>query len=379
MDFDWTQQQNELYDRIFSFAQQHLHTPEPALTAPAQRRIWQLCGGQGLPGLCIPETYGGAGLDALSTARALEAFGRGCEDMGLVFAIAAHLLACALPIAVYGSPEMKERLLPHLCAGTLIGANAITEHEAGSDVFALKTVAHQQEHMYRLSGQKSFVTNGPLADLFLVYASTNPRHGYMGISAFVLEKETDGLEVGEPIQKMGLTSAQAAVVTLRDCPVPERNLLGTKGQGATIFKHAMQWERACLFAAYVGLMERQLERTTEHARTRQQFGKPLSYNQSIAHRIVDMKLRLEAARLLLYRACWALDQGKDATLEISLAKVAVSEAALQSSLDALHIYGSAGYTTATGLEQMVRDSIPGTIFSGTSEMQRDIIARNIGL
>lgn len=379
MDFDWTKQQNELYDRIFSFAQQHLSTPEQEPTAHTRRYAWQLCGEQGLPGLCIPEAYGGAGLDALSTARALEAFGRGCEDMGLVFAVSAHLLACALPLAAYGSTAMKERLLPQLCSGTLIGANAITEHEAGSDVFALKTVAHQQEGMYCLRGQKSFVTNGPLADIFLVYASTNPRHGYMGISAFILEKGTAGLEVSEPISKMGLHSAQAAVVTLRDCLLPEHNLLGTKGEGAAIFKHSMQWERSCLFAAYIGMMERQFERTTEHARTRQQFSKPLSYNQAITHRIVDMKLRLEAARLLLYRACWLLDQDRDATLEISLAKVAVSEAALQSSLDALHIHGSAGYTSATGLECMVRDSIPGTIFSGTSEMQRDIIARNIGL
>jgi L-prolyl-PCP dehydrogenase len=173
MDFCWTNAHHELYDRILEFA--HNISRAPRSISSQDRDIWQQCGEKGLTGLCVPGAYGGLGLDALSTACALEAFGCGCEDMGLVFAIAAHLLACAMPLVEFGNAEQKAKLLPRLCSGTWIGANAITERDAGSDVFALKTSAYQSGTDYVLTGQKSYVTNGPLADVFIVYASTNPK------------------------------------------------------------------------------------------------------------------------------------------------------------------------------------------------------------
>jgi alkylation response protein AidB-like acyl-CoA dehydrogenase len=379
MDFSWTQEQDEIYHAILRGTQDRLNTDPVSLSQSWTRAQWRLCGEMGLPGLNLPEIVGGKGYDALTTARAIEAFGYACENMGLVFSVAAHLFACATPIAEYGSETLKANVLPGLSSGKLIGANAITERDAGSDVFALQARAIRDGDSYILKGEKSYVSNGPMADVFVVYAVTNPAHGYLGISAFVLEKETPGLIIGKPFQKMGLTSTPACEIFFEACRVPADHRLGEEGQGARIFQHSMQWERSCLFASYIGQMQRQLERSLAYARERRQFGKPLGRHQAVAHRLADMKLRLEAARLLLYRACWLLDQGKDANMEISLAKLAISEAAVQGGLDAIHIHGSQGIASEYGIEQMLRDAIPGTLFSGTAEMQRDIIAGELRL
>lgn len=379
MDFSWTQEQDEIYSRILSLVQNKLHKSDMKPDQFWTRTQWLLCGDLKLLGLSVPEGYGGCGYDALTTARAIEAFGRGCEDMGLVFSVSAHLFACAMPIAEYGNEETRTRTLPGFCSGMLIGANAITEENAGSDVFALTTRAIRDGDMYVLNGQKSYVSNGPVADLFIVYATTNPAHGYLGMTGFVVERDTPGLVIGEPFRKMGLTSTPGCQISFEDCRIPIANRLGREGQGAQVFKQSMQWERACLFAAYIGQMERQLEQTITYAKGRRQFGKPLGKHQAIAHRIATMKLRLEAARLLLYRACWRLAQGQYAMLDVSLSKLAVSEAAILGGLDAIHIHGSVGFNSDNGVETMLRDAIPSSIFSGTSEMQYDIIASELGL
>lgn len=379
MDFSWTKEQDELYNSILTLVQNKLNNENVTPFQQWTRTQWDLCGELGLLGLSVPERYGGSGRDALTTARAIEAFGRGCEDMGLVFSAAAHLFACAMPIVEYGSKEHKEALLPGLCSGRLIGANAITEKDAGSDIFALQTQAVRDGESYILTGTKSYVSNGPLADLFVIYATTNRAHGYLGITSFIVERSFPGLVIGEPFSKMGLVSTPACQVYLNECRVPAASRLGKEGQGARIFERSMRWERACLFASYVGQMERELEQAIAYARERRQFGKSIGKNQVIAHRLADMKLRLEAARLLLYRACWLFDQGKDTRLDISLSKLIVSEAAIQGGLDAIQIHGSIGFGSEYGVERMLRDAIPSTIFSGTSEMQRDIIASELGL
>ncbi len=204
MDFSWTEAQDEIYNRIVSLVQNKLHMREMSPDQSWTRAQWLLCGDLKLLGLSVPTSYGGSGYDAQTTARAIEAFGRGCEDMGLVFSASAHLFACAMPIVEYADEALKARFLPGLCSGMLIGANAITEEDAGSDVFALKTRAEYFDDFYVLEGQKSYVSNAPVADLFVVYAVTNPAHGYLGISAFVVEKDTPGLIIGEPFRKIGL-------------------------------------------------------------------------------------------------------------------------------------------------------------------------------
>jgi alkylation response protein AidB-like acyl-CoA dehydrogenase len=299
--------------------------------------------------------------------------------MGLVFSVGAHLFAATMPIVEFGQPELQEELLPKLVSGTAIGANAITEAGAGSDAFALATRARAVDDGYVLDGSKLYVTNGPVADVFVVYATENPKLGYLGISAFAVEATRAGVSVGRPLRKMGLTRSPMSEVYFSECKLPSRNLLGKPGQGAAVFQASMRWERACLFAAYVGMLERQLEQSVDHARERRQGGRAIGRYQAVSHRLVDMKLRLESSRLLLYRACWLLDRGDDAEAAISLSKLAISEAARQSSLDAIQLHGGMGYLSEPQIECMLRDSIPTTIFSGTSEVQRDLIARELGL
>ncbi len=379
MDFGWSAAEEELHDKALAFCRDHLSKRPRGVGGNLPREAWDACGGFGLLGLSVPSEYGGSGLGALATAHVLEAFGRATEDTGLLFAASAHLFACAMPIVESGSEALKSRYLPGLASGAKVGANAITESEAGSDVFALQTNAVREGSSYRLNGAKSYVTNSPAADVFLVYAVTNRAHGYMGISAFVVPRETKGLVVGQPFHKMGLESAPIAPVYFEDCVVGEDALLGAEGQGALLFTRSMGWERACLFALYLGVMDRHLELAVEHARSRKQGKKAIGKNQAVSHRIADMKLRLDAARLLLYRACWAHDTGKDATLEIALSKIAVSEAAVQSGLDLIAVHGGLGVMTEVGVERGVRDAIPATIFSGTSDIQRNLVAARLGL
>jgi len=379
MDFSWSPEQEELYERALRFARERLSAGPPSSHEPFSREEWRTLGEFGFLGLCLPSAQGGLGLDALTTARVVEALGRGCADTGLVFSAMAHLFACAMPILEHGNQAQRERMLPRLASGEWMGANAISEPEAGSDAFALKTRAERVEGGYVLSGTKSWVTNAPLADVFLVYAVTRPGAGFMGISAFLVERGTPGLTLGQPLEKVGLTRAPLAPIYLQECRVPSSALLGAEGKGAAIFRGSMQWERACLFAAYVGVMERTLERTVDFARQRRQFRRAIGKNQAVSHRIADMKQRLEASRLLLYRACWKMGRGEDATLEVSLAKLAVSEAAVQSGLDAMQIHGGMGVIPEVGVERILRDALPSTLFSGTSEMQRDIIAAKLGL
>lgn len=380
MDFRWSDTQTALYDRALEFARQRL---QPAVAGKDPdlfpREAWNLCAEFGLVGLSAPASAGGMGLDALTTARVFEAFGRGTRDLGLLFGAAAHLFACVMPIAEYGSEGLKASLLPNLSTGRWIGANAITEAGAGSDVFALSTTAKRDGAHFILDGEKSYVTNGPVADVFLVYATSNKAYGYLGVSAFLVRRDTPGLRIGEPFKKIGLGSASIGSLYLEGCRVHEDQLLSGEGQGALVFSASMVWERACLFALYVGAMERQLEEAVAFARERRQGKQAIAKYQAISHRIADMKLRLEAARLLLYKACWTLDQRMDPTMEVALSKIAVSEAAVESAIDLVRIHGGAGVIQEVGVERGVRDALPGVIFSGTSEIQRNLIATRLGL
>src|SRR5688500_14097125 len=381
MDFSWTPAQSELRDGVLRFAREQLN--DDVIARDREHRFgveeWRKCGEFGLLGLCIPQEYGGMGLDHLSTALALESLGRGCQDMGLVFGIAAHLLAVARPIADGGDEQLKRRILPRLCSGEWIGANAITEAEAGSDAFALKTRAERDGDLYRLSGAKSYASNGPVAHIFLVYAMTEPDKGYLGIDAFAVHRDLPGVIVGQPIDKMGLHGCPASSLYLEGVEVSAADRVGRSCGGAELFTGSMLWERSCLFASYIGMMERQIDLVAGYAADRRQNRRPIGRNQAVSHRVANMKLRLESARLLLYRACWVRDQGQDGMLEVALAKVAISEAAVQNSLDAASLFGAVGYSSELGIERMVRDAVPSTIFSGTSEVQRNLIASRLGL
>lgn len=380
MDFGLTTEQRTRYASILDAARMKLGADDGQPAKYFSRERWRAAASLGLTGLCLPAEYGGGGLGALDTAICLEAFGRGCPDTGLVFAVCAHLLAGAVAVRDFGLPGIRSRLLPGLAAGDLIVANAITEDEAGSDTGRLTVTARRVNNDYIIDGDKSFASNAPDADVLLTYAATSPADGYLGISAFAIPADTAGVAVSEPLAKMGLHGCSAGRVSFRECRVPATCRVGQEGQGSAIFAHAMAWERACLFAAYIGLMDDQLERCVAHARGRRQFGRPIARFQAVSHRIATMKQRLEGSRLLLYRGCWLLDQQcEEYRGAIALGKASVSEAAVANSLDAIQIFGGSGYLASAGIERQLRDSVPTTLFSGTTEIQREIIAREAGL
>jgi alkylation response protein AidB-like acyl-CoA dehydrogenase len=265
-----------------------------------------------------------------------------------------------------------------LAEGTRIAAHAISEPSAGSDVFAMSTTAEPRGDGFQLNGIKCFATNAPVADLFLIYAVTAKGRGFFGVSAFLVPRESRGLHVGAPHDKIGLRTSPMADIYLEDCVVPRSGLLGELGGGGAVFMHSMNWERASLFALYVGAMQRQLGLSVEYARARRQFGEPISHFQAVSHRVVDMKIRLETARLLLYRAAWALENDPSDNLSPAMAKLYVSESALRSALDAVHLHGGVGVMEGD-VERMLRDVIPAQLFSGTSDIQRNNIARELRL
>jgi alkylation response protein AidB-like acyl-CoA dehydrogenase len=382
MDFSFTEEQQSLRQNIIRFAQEKLNEAvvERDREQRFSRELWRKCGEIGLQGLPVPEEYGGSGLDALSSAIALEAFGYGCHDGGLVFSLCAHLLSCVVPLWQYGNEEQKQRYLPGLCNGTLIGVHAMTEPGSGSDAFGLRTKAEPDDTGFRINGTKTFISNAPIADLVIVFAMTDSNKGYYGgVTAFLVENGTPGFVVSQKFEKMGLRTSPIGELVFEDVHVPAEAVLGGVGAGSTLFTQAMDWERICLFAGHIGTMERLLEQSIAYARTRAQFGQPIGKFQAISHRIVDMKVQLEAARLLTYRAAWRLGRVKNVSVDASMAKLFVSESLVKAALDTVQIHGGYGYMTEYELERALRDAVGSTIYSGTSEIQRNIIARWLGL
>ena len=377
-----TSEQKTLRDEIVRFAQKELNDDLIARDRGQtfDRDLWQKCGAMGLPGLPVPEEYGGAAADGLTTAIALEALGYGCRDSGLVFSICAHLLSCVVPLWKHGSEAQKRKWLPGLCDGSLVGVHAMTEPESGSDAYTMHTRATQEGDCWRINGTKTFITNGPVADLVIVFAMTDVAKGFHGgITAFLVEKGTTGFRTSQKIEKMGLRTSPFAELVFEDVEVGPDAVLGRPGAGAQQFQNSMDWERVCLFASHVGTMERLVEQSIEYARTRRQFNQPVGKFQAIQHKVADMKIRLEASRLLVRRAAAMLDKSKMVSLDAAVAKVFTSEALVQTALDALQIHGGYGYCTEYEIERAVRDAVGSTIYSGTSEMQRQIIARFVGL
>ncbi|MCX6049748.1 MAG: acyl-CoA dehydrogenase family protein [Chloroflexi bacterium] len=381
MDFAWNTEQLEYKTAAIRFAQKELTAGviERDQQECFGRDLWDKCADFGVLGLPFPEAYGGAAADILTTLLAMEGLGYGGKDNGLLFALNAQMWAVQHPICEFGSAEQKARWLHRLIQGKLIGAHGMSEPDSGSDAYSLRTRADKCEGGYRLNGTKIFVTNGPVADLAVIFASTAPENGSWGISAFVVEAATPGFVLGKPIAKMGLRTAPMGELILQDCFVPTANRLGPEGSGAHIFNSAMEWERACILGTQVGAMERQLEECVAYARNRQQFGQPIGKFQAVSNRIAEMKVRLETARLLLYKTAWLKQQGQPAHMEAAMAKLYLSEVFVESSLDAIRIHGGYGYTTEFEVERDLRDAIGGTLYSGTSDIQRNLIARYLGI
>jgi len=381
MDFSFTPEQHELKQQTIDFAKAELNQGllEDDRAGRFSREKWRKAAEFGILGLPIPEEYGGAGCDLLTTVHTMEGLGYGCADSGLIFSLNAHVWAAETPILRFGTPEQKERYLPRLVSGDWIGVHAITEEGSGSDAFNISTTAEKRGDRYVLNGSKVFITNAPLADVMVVFATVDPELGRDGLSAFLIDKNTPGVSVSSDFEKMGLRTAPLGQVFIEDCEIDEGQRLGGVGAGAAIFNSSMDYERACILAANVGTLERQLERCVERARDWERFGKPIGKNQGVSNKIADMKVRLETARLMIYKTAWMKDQGQRVGMESAMAKLYVSECMVQSSLEAIQVFGGYGYVAEYGIERDLRDAVGGTIYSGTSEIQRMIIARHLGL
>ncbi len=381
MNFEITPEQLELRTAVRVFAREELNHDlgQRDHDGTFPRDCWQKCADFGLLGLPVPAEFGGQGQDLITTTIAMEALGWGCRDNGLVFSLNAQMWAVQMPIAHYGSAEQKREWLPQLVSGKIIGAHAITAPGAGSDVFSLTTRAERRSGGYVLNGQKTFATNAPVADVALAFAYVTRDGQSPALTAFVVPRSTPGVTFGRPIAKMGLRTSPMGEVIFEDCFVADTARLGPEGAGMKIFNSAMEWERACIFAGHLGAMERLLDDCIAYAKKRRQFDQPIAKFESVADRIADMKVAIEAGRWLLYKVGWLADQGKSAVLEAAMAKLFVSEMHSKAALDALQLYGGYGYMKEYPIEREVRDALSGTLYSGTSEMQRKIIARCLGL
>ncbi len=382
MDFDYTSLQRDFREEIIRFGKKELSpgARERDRTQHFDRALWDKCGEMGLQGLAVPEEYGGIGLDPLSTAIALEAFGYGCEDGGLVFSVCAHLLACTIPIMKYGSDEQKAKYLPALARGEMIAVNTMTEPESGSDAFTMNTTALPDAGGYRVNGVKTFSSNGPVADLAVLYAVTDPEKGaHGGISVFLVEKGTPGFSPGQKYEKMGLRTCPIGEMIFDEALLPAESMLGEPGSGTAIFNDSMAWERVCIAASHLGTINRLLDQAVTYARVRKSSGKKIGAYQAVSHKIADMKIALESARLLVYKAASRLDRARDVALDASMVKVLVSETLIKAAMDTLQIHGGYGFMAEYDVERTLRDSMGGTLYSGTNEVHRNIVARWLGV
>jgi alkylation response protein AidB-like acyl-CoA dehydrogenase len=381
MDFSWTEEQLNFKKLVVEFARKELN--EGLMDRDRQGEFahghWKKCAQMGILGLAIPEEYSGSGTDIMTTMFVMEGLGYGCRDNGLIFAMNAQMWSVQHPILTFGTEAQKQKYLPGMCRGELIGAHGMSEPDSGSDAYSLRTRAERTSEGYVLNGTKMFVTNAPVADVALIFATVDPSKGIGGVTAFLVDKGTPGFKVSRNIEKMGLRTSPMGELILEDCLLPAECRLGPEGAGPAIFNSSMEWERSCILGSHVGAMERQLEDCIRYVRERRQFGQPIGKFQSVANRIADMKVRLETARLLLYKVAWQKHMGKPAVMEAALAKLYLSECYVDSSLDAIRTYGGYGYTTELEVERDLRDAVGGTLYSGTSDIQRMIIARWLGL
>ena len=331
----------------------------------------------GVMGICVPKEYGGAGADPLASAICIEELSKQCASTGDI--VATHNGLCCDPILANGTAEQKAKYLPMLTTGRKVGAFCLTEPNAGSDASKGQTEARLEGDHYVLNGSKVFITNGYVAEVFVVFAMTDKSKGTRGISAFIVESSFPGFSVGKHEQKMGLHGSPTAEIVFQDCIVPKENLLGVEGKGFKIAMQTLDGGRIGIAAQALGIAEGATDEAKAYVKTREQFGRPISKFQNTQFVLADMELASEAGRLLTYQAAMRKAEGKPYTKEAAMAKLWCSEHAMKTTTKALQMFGGYGYTQDYPMERMMRDAKITEIYEGTSEIQRVVISNNIGL
>jgi len=370
MDFSLTNEQKEYRQEIITFARENLNHSE--YLEKFSPEMWKEVSDFGLLGMTIGEEYGGLAESYETAAIAFEALGYACKNNGFIFVINNHIWVSQNIIYLYGSQYLKDKYLPDMVAGKKIGAIAITEAESGSDAFSMRTKAVPDGDSYILNGSKMFISNGPIAKIFIVFAVTETEP-VKKITAFVVEKNFEGVSVGEDIEKMGLNACPTSELVFNNVKVPKENILGKLNCGGNIMTGAIEWERCFEFAPHVGVMQRILEDCITQAKGRKQFGKPIGEYQAISHKIAEMQVSIEMAKLMLYKIAWLKDRKRTAYMETSIFKLFVSENYIKTCKDAMQIFGAYGYTKEYDMEREMRDALACSIYSGTNEMQKNTI------
>jgi len=380
MDFSFTSEQKAFKDQVLKFSQKELAplAEEADWKGEFCWEAWKKMGDFGLLGITYPEAYGGSGSDVVTACLAGEAVARGGAEGGLCLAWGAHTYLCGDTILGHGTEEQKKKYVPKLASGEWVGAMGLTEPGAGSDAASIRTTAIRKGDYYFLNGTKMFITNGPIADVLVIIAVTDKEKKGAGISAFVVEKNFPGFSVGRELKKMGVKASTTGELIFEDCPVPAQNILRREGDGFLIALGTVEWDRSTLMAPFLGGLEYALEACIKYSKERIQFGRPIASFQAIQHKLVDMKVTLEAIRLLIYRVAWLKDQGKLVNpVEAAEAKLFVGEFGMKAASDAVQIHGGYGLMHEYPVERIFRDAKLGAIGGGTSEIMRLIIARSI--
>lgn len=376
MDLTFTEEQQMMRDMVQNFAKTEIEPFIPRMEAGEfPREILKKMGGLGLMGITVPEEYGGAGMDFISYISAIHELSKVSAVVGVILSV--HTSVGTNPIMYFGNDEQKNRYLPKLASGEYLGAFCLTEASSGSDAGSLKTRAVKKDDHYVLNGSKMFITNGGEADVYIVFASTDPSKGTYGISAFIVDKDTPGLVIGKDERKMGLHGSRTVELSFDQMKVPLENLLGEEGGGFKIAMANLDVGRIGIAAQALGIAEAALEAATGYAKDRVQFGKPIAAQQGVGFKLADMATAVEAAKLLVYRAAQLREEGLPCGKEASMAKLFASKAAVEGAIEAVQVFGGYGYTEDYPVERYFRDAKVTEIYEGTSEIQRIVISKHL--
>jgi len=373
VDFSITPEQQALYDSMRRLAREVISpgAGERDRDGRWDPDIWKQLSAVGVAGMPIPVEHGGSGGSIIDCCLVNEAIGEGGRDGGFGLSLGAHWVIGSVPIWLHGTPAQQRRWLPGLCDGSLIGAWASTEPEAGSDAAGIQATARRDGDSYVLNGTKMFITNGPIADVCTVLARAE-----QGPTAFVVDTRTPGFRVGREIDKMGCRSSPTAEIVLSDCRVPADAVLGVPGEALwRIAFECFDWERTVMLAGMVGGMRATIDDTVHYAKQRSQFGKPIAHFQAVAHKLADMEINYQVCRNAVYRAAWLKENAREHQVEASVAKALLGRLSVENALEAIQVHGGYGYTRDFPVERALRDAKLASIGGGTTEIQKMIISR----
>ncbi len=376
MNLTFTEEQQMMRKMVRDFAQTEI-TPfiEKMENGEFPREILTKMGELGLMGIPIPEAYGGAGMDFTSYIIAIHELSKVSATIGVILSV--HTSVGTNPIVYFGSEEQKQKYVPKLASGEYLGAFCLTEPSSGSDAASLKTRAARDGAEYILNGSKVFITNGGEADIYIVFATIDPKLGAKGITAFIVEKNTPGLVIGKDEKKMGLHGSRTVQLTFENMRIPAANLLGKEGEGFKIAMANLDVGRIGIAAQALGIAEAAQEAAVNYAQDRRQFGKPIAAQQGIAFKLADMATSVEAAKLLVYRAANLRARGLKCSMEASMAKLFATRTAVEAATEAIQVFGGYGYTEDYPVERYFRDAKVTEIYEGTSEIQRIVISKHL--